>query len=620
MASASGFIKDFPLYEKLSKAKAQLPYIPDTFRLIWAASRPWTIAWFFLLLLQGVLPIALVFLTGALVDNLGSLIQSQGWAHYSQLLLWVGLIVLVLLSMQSLNSLLGWVRAVQAELVQDHISDLIHAKAIELDLSFYDSPEYYDRLYRARIDAYDRPVALLENVGSLLQNALTFLAMAVILLRFGPWLPVVLFVGMAPVLFVITRFTLREYNWLNQNTEARRRVGYFDWLLTDRESAAEMRLFSLGDVFRGAYQEIRKRLRTERAVLARSQALAELMAGTVALLSMGLVMLWMVRRLVVGEASLGEAAILYQAFSQGQRLIQTLLGSAGQVFRNVFFIENLFEFLKLKPKQAALPGSRHLGRSLNSGICFEKVSFWYPGSEQTVLQDFNLTIPAGQIVAFVGENGVGKSTLIKLICRFYDPDLGRVMIDGIDLREMNPVELWRSITMLFQEPVHYYEDAGRNIAFGELASDPSEQRIIEAARAAGAHDVIMRLPSAYETLLGKWFGGAELSTGEWQRLALARAFLRQSPIMILDEPTSAMDSWAEADWMSRFRGLADGRTAILVTHRFTTAMQADIIHVMSGGRIVESGTHSELLEYNGKYALSWRQQMRLAKMDEAIFR
>ncbi len=193
------------MYEKLSKAKAQLPYIPDTFRLIWASSRPWTIAWGSLLFLQGALPIALVFLTGALVASLGSLIRSQNGAHYSQLLLWVALIILSLLSMQSLNSLLGWVRTVQAELVQDHISDLIHAKAIELDLSFYDSPEYYDRLYRARVDAYDRPVALLENVGSLLQNALTFLAMAVILLRFGWWLPILLFVGMIPVLFVLTR-------------------------------------------------------------------------------------------------------------------------------------------------------------------------------------------------------------------------------------------------------------------------------------------------------------------------------------------------------------------------------------------------------------------------------
>lgn len=605
------------MLDKLNQAKAQLPYIPDTFRLIWAASRPWPLAWGFLLILQGALPIALVFLSGALADSLGSLVGSRNWSYDPQLFILAGLLVLVLLGTQSLNNLLGWVRSVQAELVQDHISDLIHTKALELDLAFYDSPEYYDRLYRARIDAYDRPVALLENLGALLQNALTFLAMAVILLRFTHWLPIVLILGMVPVLLVLTHFTFREYTWLNQTTEARRRASYFDWLLTDRDSAAEMRLFALGDLFRNAYQAIRKRLRAERAGLARSQALGELLAGGVALLSIGLVMFWMLRRLVFGTASLGEAVILYQAFSQGQRLMQTLLGSAGQILRNVLFIENLFEFLNLKPSLATLPGSRKLGKTLSAGIRFEEVAFRYPGSQQTVLQDFSLTIPAGQVVAFVGENGAGKSTLLKLLCRFYDPDTGRILIDGSDLREMNAVELWRSITVLFQEPVHYYETASRNIAFGELASEPSDQRVIEAARAAGAHDLIMKLPQKYETLLGKWFGGDELSTGEWQRVALARAFLRQSPIMILDEPTSAMDSWAEVDWMSRFRRLAEGRTAILVTHRFTTAMQADVIHVMSAGRIIESGTHRELLDYNGKYALSWRKQMRLAKMDEA---
>ena len=566
------------------------------------------------------LPIGLVFVSGALADEVGSSIRGGNWIS-SSLWLWASLLVLILLGIQTLGSLLGWVRGVQAELVQDHITDLIHAKAIELDYAFYDSPGYYDRLFRARVDAYDRPVALLENIGSLLQNTLTFLAMAAILSRFGGWLAVLLFVGMVPVVFVIVRFTVREYHWLNQSTESRRRTSYFDWMLTDRASAAEMRLFSLGDAFRGAYQELQKRLRVERASLARSRALGELAAGIIALLSLGLAMIWMLKRLALGLVTFGEAVILYQAFSQGQRLIQTLLGNAGQVLRNVLFLENLFQFLSLEPRQAKPAGSsasKRLSKTLTSGICFESVTFRYPGSELPILQDFSLSIPAGRIVAFVGENGAGKSTLIKLICRLYDPDAGRVTIDSIDMREVSHAELWRSITVLFQEPVHYYDSAAKNIALGDLASQPTEPRIVAAGQAAGVHDILMGLPAGYETVLGKWFGGEELSTGEWQRLALARAFLRRSPIMVLDEPTSAMDSWAESDWMSRFRKLARGRTAILVTHRFTTAMQADVIHVMMGGQIIESGTHSQLLAYNGKYASSWKQQLRSARIDQTL--
>ena len=604
----------YSLQNKFRKAKEQLPYLPDTFRLIWAASRPWTIAWACLLVLQGLLPIALVYLTGALANGIGSFIQARDWTQSSGLILWVILFAILMLVTQSLNSILNWVRSVQAELVQDHINGLIHKKSIELDLSFYDSPAYYDRLYRARVDAYDRPVALLENVGALVQNALTFVAMAVILLRYAWWIPAVLVIGMLPVLVVVTRFTVREFTWRNQNTEARRRVDYFDWMLTDRESAAELRLFGLGGVFQKAYQGIRSRLRQERAGLAKSQAGAELIAGGLALLSAGLVMLWIVNRLVMGMATLGDAAILYQAFSQGQRLIQTLLSSAGEIFKNILFIENLFEFLKIKPRQPVLMKAKSLGKTLQTGIQFEKVAFHYPDSDQLALRDFDLTIPAGQVTALVGENGAGKSTVIKLLCRFYDPIDGRVVIDGIDLREIDPLELWQKITVLFQEPVHYHESAANNIAYGELDSHPDKEKIIGAATAAGAHELIMKLPEAYDTVLGKWFGGAELSSGEWQRVALARAFLRKTPIMILDEPTSAMDSWAEADWMGKFRQLAEGRTAIIITHRFTTAMQADVIHVMNAGTIIESGSHHELIAKNGKYALSWISQMRLADM------
>ena len=238
------------------------------------------------------------------------------------------------------------------------------------------------------------------------------------------------------------------------------------------------------------------------------------------------------------------------------------------------------------------------------------MSFRYPGAERAALEHLNLTIPAGDTIAIVGPNGAGKSTLLKLLCRFYDPEHGRIELDGIDIKEMALEDLRRRITVLFQSPVAYHATVRENIALGDMRSSLSEGQIESAARDAGAHDFIRRLPQGYDTLLGRWFAnGTELSGGEWQRMALARAFARQAPIMILDEPTSFMDSWAEVEWLDRFSTLADGRTAIIITHRFTTAMRADIIHVMNEGLIVETGTHQHLLARQGLYASSWPAQM-----------
>ncbi len=273
-------------------------------------------------------------------------------------------------------------------------------------------------------------------------------------------------------------------------------------------------------------------------------------------------------------------------------------------------LDNLFTFMGLEPQVVDPPEPLPMPNTLQTGIGFEHVTFTYPGSNRVALDDFSCVLPAGKTVALVGANGAGKSTVIKLLCRFYDPDAGQVLADGTDLRRFSLTGLRRQITVLFQQPVQYHSTAAENIAMGDLTASPGDQDIRAAAEAAGADAPIARLSEGYDTVLGKQFGGTELSVGEWQRLALARAFLRQAHIVVLDEPTSAMDSWAAAAWLERFDKMAEGRTVLIVTHRFTTAMHADVIHVIDQGRIVESGTHQDLLALGGRYAQSWLKQMR----------
>jgi ATP-binding cassette subfamily B protein len=308
--------------------------------------------------------------------------------------------------------------------------------------------------------------------------------------------------------------------------------------------------------------------------------------------------------------------LFYQSFNRGQGLFRSLLGNLGEIYNNTLFLGNLFEFLELEPQVHDPPTPTSAPTSLHQSIRFCQLSFRYPGSERKVFQGFDLTIPAGKVVAIVGANGAGKSTLIKLLCRLYDPESGHIELDGTDIRHLSVKELRRLITVMFQFPVPYFTTAAENIAVGDLTVHPVLTEIEAAARSAGADEFISRLPRQYETILGKWFAnGAELSGGEWQRLALARAFFRKAQIMILDEPTSLLDSWSEIDWFGRFRELANGRTAIIITHRFTIAKDADIIYVMDNGQIVESGGHQELLAQGGLYAQSWQAQMQGAAAD-----
>jgi ATP-binding cassette subfamily B protein len=323
-------------------------------------------------------------------------------------------------------------------------------------------------------------------------------------------------------------------------------------------------------------------------------------------------------RALHGSATLGDLVLFYQVFAGGQSLVRGVTGSAGQVYSHTLFVANLFHFLDLKPSIVDPAGPVAAPEQIRDGIRLEAVSFTYPGSNRPALHDFNLYLPANGITAVVGPNGAGKSTLIKLLSRFYDPDSGSITIDGIDLRDLKVADLRSLLTILFQVPVRYDASARENIALGFNDARSSEAAIRAAARAAGIDGVITSLPNGYDTLLGKSFEhGAELSAGEWQRIAMARALLRPSPLVLMDEPTSAMDSWAEADWFERIRAMTKGRTVLLITHRFTIAKRADLIHVMQAGEIVESGTHHDLLALEGLYASSWHEQIHASLPDES---
>jgi ATP-binding cassette subfamily B protein len=596
-------------FQRIRTAIANLGHLPAALKLVWQAVPGWTTLGLVLIAVQGLLPAAVVYLTKIVVDRMVAIGGNAGGSTFGGVLIPGAVIAGLLLANELLSSLSRYVRAAQAEHLHDHIRNLIHDQAIAADLAFYEQPEYHDHLYRARDESAHRSVELVASIGTLLQSGITLVAMGAVLLPYGAWLPIALLLSTGPAFVVVLRFSLRLHDWRKRNTPDERQSWYYDAMLTGAEAAPELRLFQLGQYFKERYAAVRNRLRDQKLALARDQGVAEFTAALLGLCVTGAVMAWMVWRVVHGQGTLGDLALFYQAFYQGQSLMRSLLSSLGQLYANSLFLGDLFAYLALRPAVVDPPDPLITGRAVSEGLSFARVTFSYPGSERPALTDFDLRIPAGQIAAVVGANGAGKSTLVKLLCRFYDPQQGTVAIDGADLRRLPLQEVRRSMAVLFQDPMHYNATAAENIAVGREVTPAELDRARTAAGAAGADTIIEKLPDGYAQLLGRWFaGGAELSAGEWQRIALARAFLRDSPILLLDEPTSAMDPWAEAAWLQRFRTIAEGRTAVIITHRFTTARYADIIHVLDHGRVVESGTHEELLAQASQYAASWTEQ------------
>ena len=596
--------------EKLREFISQLSYFPQTLALIWSANRRLTLVWAMLLVIQGLIPAGTVWLTRLLVNSLSAAIGAGvSIDNMRPVLVQASLMGATLALTNILQGIMTWVRTAQSEKTADYLSELIHGKLISIDLSFYEMPEYLDRLHQVSNDLKNRPLTLLENVGGLIQSSITLLAMGAILLPYGAWLPLLLVGSTLPAFFVLLRTNRRFHSWWLQSTPDHRWVDYYDAVLSGDIFAAELRLFDLGAHFKQAYQQLRSVLRKEKLNLIKKQGIARLWASIFGLSVSGGAMAWMVWRAFLGQVTLGDLALFYQVFNKGQHLLASFLGNIGNVYTSTLFLGKLFEFLALQPKITDPKVPITAPTRLKKGICFRQITFRYPGSKKAALKNFNCSIPAGKTVAIVGTNGAGKTTLMKLLCRFYDPQAGSIELDGHNLRNFRVVKLRRMISAIFQFPLMHVATASENIAIGDLQAELSHRDIETAARKAGAHEFIDKLPDGYDTLLNKYFPkGVNISGGEQQRLSLARAYVKNSPILILDEPTSLIDSWGAIDWFERFKKLAAGRTSILITHSLTIAKNADLIYVMDSGKIVESGTHAELLSISGRYATSWYAQ------------
>ena len=603
------------LRSRLKNFATEIRHFPRMFRLVRDAAGRWTLLWALLLAVQGLLPAAGIYLTKIVVDRLAVALDSgAGWSGAGPLVLPVALMGLVAVAALLARTAAGWVQEVQTGLLQDHISRLIHDKSAAVQMSFYDFPEFHDHLHRAQAEAGYRPARLLDALGALFQSAVGLIGIAAVLVPEGGWLlPALLVLVAVPSLCAVVQSSLRRQDWQRRVTVLERRAWYYDVMLTARRSAAEMRAHHLSPPFSGAYQAIRRRLRREQLNLVRQEGIRKLGALLVGLAVAGIAAVWVVSEALYGRITVGALAMFYAAFVQGQAAMRGALESAGQLFANSLFLGHLFAFLALETEtrtaSTAVTERPLRPLRLTRGIRFEAVEFSYPGSARPALSQFHLDIPTDTVVAIVGPNGAGKSTVFKLLCRFYEPKSGRVLIDGQDIAEQTPAEIRRSLSVLFQDPVRYSATVSESVALADPADVSSSVRVRAAVHAAGADGIVQRLPERYATLLGKEFeSGTELSGGEWQRIALARALMRPAPILLLDEPTSAMDSWAELEWFDRLREATVGRTTIIITHRFTTAMRADVIHVMDDGRIVESGSHDELVAAGGAYSVSWTRQ------------
>ena len=553
--------------------------------------------------IQGLLPLGALYLTKLLIDAVTEGLKTP-WddASLTHILAILAGVAGVAALSAILSAVAGLVSKIQSEVVTDHMYSVLQAKSVEVDLEYYENARYQDTLHLAQQEAPYRPTAILNALLQMGQNAISLLTMAALLwgMHWGG-IPILVLTAI-PYFIVKLKQSNQLYAWERERAPLDRKAWYAHMLLTQAGAAKEVRLFDLGNRLRQWFADARLILRRERIALERRWVLSGFVAQIIGIAGVFGVCSLLVVRTIDGLLTIGDLVICLQAVQRASGYLEGLGQSVSSLYESNLFLATLDEFLGLQSRLGTPACPEAFPRPIVEGLVFEHVSFQYPHEERVAIRDFTFSIKPGEHVAFVGANGAGKTTLVKLLCRLYDPSGGRITIDGTDLRDYPIADVRGAVSGVFQDFVKFQLSAKDNIALGVRASGVDPFAIVQAAKQAGIHEVIERLPNGYESLLGKLFdGGHELSIGEWQKVALARSILRDSQILILDEPTSAMDAKAEAELFERFHELAQGRTAIFISHRLSTVKMADRIFVVDQGQIVEQGTHDELMAQQGLY-------------------
>jgi ATP-binding cassette, subfamily B, bacterial len=578
-----------------------LRYVPWILKLVWSSS---PLLCSLSMLLRGIgafLPLALLWISKLIVDAVVHAIATRSSIPHS---LWwlMGLEFILALGSDTLSRTTSLVDSLLADRFTDRSILQLMKHAATLDLASFEDPVFYDKLERARRQTTAR-LGMLTTLAGMAQQFLTLLSLLSAVILYFPWLLLLLLLAMLPVFLGETRSALLRYSMLYGFTPERRELEYLSFLGTSNSSAKEVKIFGLGDHLVTRADRLFEKFYTKNRRLAVRRAAVSAALNILPVSAYYLAYALIVLRAIRGTASVGDLTMIVGAYARARAIMESLVTGLIGVSEQALFVKDLYDFMNTRPTILSGPHALPAPRPITRGFEFRGVSFCYPGSSTKTLSDINFTLRPGERMALVGENGAGKTTLIKLLARLYDPTEGCILLDGIDLREYDVDDLRKEIGVIFQDYVRYDMIVRENIGFGRINAMEDENMVRQAAERSRASELVDRLPQKFGQMLGRRFeGGIDLSVGQWQKIALARAYMRDAQVMILDEPTASLDARAEAETYKHFVGLTTAKMAVLISHRFSTVRMADRILVMERGRIVEQGSHNSLVESGGKYS------------------